>query len=259
MGIFDVPQTELIERAAKELQKSGQVQPPQWAMFVKTGMSRQRQPSRDDWWFVRAAAVLRRLAASRGPIGVQKLRTIYGGKKNRGHAPERFYRGSGNILRKVFQQLEKLGYAKRVEKGLHKGRMITPQGISFLSKIANAYMKENNIVLPKIPQVELAITELPKEKAAKKPRVRKKVAAVAPVEGAALAESAAPATAAPAEAKPKRVRAPRKKKAETAAPAEAAPAETKPARAEASADQSNRSSTLPAEPSQPAPSQPTNQ
>ncbi len=234
MGVYDIPKTELIERAAKELQKVEAVKPPQWVLFAKTGAHKQRQPSRDDWWFVRAAAILRRLSDSEGPIGVQKLRTVYGGKKNKGHAPERFYRGSGNILRKIFQQLEKAGLAKKVDKGLHKGRIITPQGLSFLGKIADAYMKEKNIVLPKKPEGELAVTELPKEKPAKKARVpRKKAAAAMPGAVPAPAPEAvsAPATTAPAgEApgtapapeEPKKKRAPRKKKAEavpSAAPA----------------------------------------
>jgi small subunit ribosomal protein S19e len=210
MGVYEIPKTELIERAAKAMQKFEAIQPPQWAIFVKTGMSKQRQPMRDDWWFVRAAAILRRLSDSEGPIGVQKLRTIYGARKNCGHAPERFYKGSGNILRKILQQLEKAGLAKKVDKGLHKGRIITPQGLSFLGKIADAYMKEKNIVLPKLPGGELDITELPKEKPIKKARPRKKEASEAPAEESAAAE--APASAETAPDTPKKKRAPRKKK-----------------------------------------------
>jgi small subunit ribosomal protein S19e len=228
MSIHDVPKNELIERAAKELRAVTAIQPPQWSLYVKTGTFKERPPVREDWWHVRAAALLRRLAASRGPIGVQKLRKIYGGRKNMGHAPERFFPGSGSILRKILQQLEKAGFAKRIDKGLHKGREITPQGESFLGKIADAYMKEHNIVLPKKPHTELHITELPKEKPAKKARVRKPAA-----EGEAPAAPAAEG-AAPVE-KPKRVRAPRKKAAPAAegtapaAPAPAAPApEAKP-------------------------------
>ena len=225
MGIYEIPKTELIERAAKEMQKIDALKAPVWALFAKTGMSKQRQPARDDWWQVRAAAVLRRLSDSEGPIGVQKLRTVYGGKKNCGHAPERFFKGSGNILRKVLQQLEKAGFAKKVEKGLHKGRVITPQGLSFLGKIADAYMKENNIVIPKKPEGELSITALPKEKPAKKARARKKAA---PAEGEAPVESAPVegAPAAPAEAAPKRKRAPRKKvETQAVLPAPEAPVE----------------------------------
>lgn len=242
MGIHDVPKTELIERAAKELQKVNAVQPPQWTLFAKTGTFKERQPVRDDWWFVRAAAILRRLASSEGPIGVQKLRTLYGGKKNRGHAPERFYKGSGSILRKILQQLDKAGLSKKVEKGLHKGRIITPQGHSFLGKIADAYMKEKNIVLPKRPEGELAITELPKEKKPRAPRKR--------VAKATMVEMTAPAVTPAAEgmpaatpAAPKRRRAPRKKAEAPAAlsmpAAEAAPATPAPA-APAATDQTNQ-------------------
>jgi small subunit ribosomal protein S19e len=221
MGIQEIPKTELIERAAKAMQKVEAVQPPGWALFVKTGMSKQRQPARNDWWFVRAAAVLRRLSDSEGPIGVQKLRTVYGGRKNCGHAPERFFKGSGNILRKILQQLEKAGFAKKVDKGLHRGRIITPQGLSFLGKIADAYMKENNIVLPKLPEGDLNITELPKEKPAKKARAPRKKHEEAPSEaGAETAPAEAPSTApseTPAPEAPKKKRAPRKKKVEVQA------------------------------------------
>lgn len=207
MGIYEIPKTELIERAAKALQKNDSFQPPAWAIFAKTGAFKERQPTRDDWWFVRAAAILRRLSDSEGPIGVQKLRTLYGGRKNKGHKPERFYPGSGSILRKVLQQLDKAGFTKKVDKGLHKGRAITPQGLSFLGKIADAYMKENNIILPKKPGGELQMVELPKEK---KPRAPRKRAAPA----AETVEEAAEG-APEAEAAPKRKRAPVKKKEET--------------------------------------------
>ena len=240
MSIQNIPKTELIERASKELQKVEAIKPPQWSLFAKTGTFKQRQPSRDDWWFVRAAALLRRLSAAKGPIGVQKLRTLYGGRKNMGAAPERFYRGSGNIIRKAFQQLEKAGLAKRIDKGTRKGRVITPQGMSFLGKIADAYMKEHNIVLPKKSEIKLSITEPQKEKPkrVRAPR-KKKVEAPeapkteAPAESRPADESKAkptlPAEAAagaPAAEKPKRKRAPRKKK--EAAP-EAPKAEPTPA------------------------------
>ncbi len=224
MSIHDIPKTELIERAAKALQGVQALQPPQWAIFVKTGTFKERQPVRDDWWFVRAAAILRRLAASTRAIGVQKLRTLYGGRKNRGHAPERFYPGSGSIIRKVLQQLDKAGFSKNIEKGEHKGRIITPQGQSFLGKIADAYMKENNIVLPKKPEGGLTLTELPKEK---KPRARKR-AVKAETETVAPAAEAPEGATAPAEAAPaapKRKRAPKKKMDVPAEAAPAAPAE----------------------------------
>lgn len=135
VSIYDVPTNELIEEAAKELQKMPELRAPEWADYVKTGVHRQRLPLRRDWWYVRAAAVIRSVYKL-GPIGVSKLRKRYGGRKNRGVAPDKTYKSSGNILRKILQQLELVEFVKQAEKGVHKGRIITPKGKSFLDKIA---------------------------------------------------------------------------------------------------------------------------
>jgi DNA-binding PadR family transcriptional regulator len=72
-----------------------------------------------------------------GPIGVSKLRTLYGAKKNKGVEPEHFYRASGNHIRKMLQQLEAEGLIEQVKKGVHKGRKVSAQGQSFLRKIGS--------------------------------------------------------------------------------------------------------------------------
>ena len=133
--MYDVDAQELILKTAEELKKVPEIKPPVWTPFVKTGMHKERPPVNSDWWYVRAASVLRSIYRF-GPVGVSKLRTKYGGKKNRGVKKEHFYKGSGNILRKSLQQLEKAGFVKFAEKGVHKGRIMTPKGKSFLDKIA---------------------------------------------------------------------------------------------------------------------------
>lgn len=133
-NVYDVDAGRLIEAAAKEL-ASG-VTAPDWAKFAKTGMSRERVPARNDWWQVRAASILRTIYCSHGPIGVQKLRVKYGSRKNRGHKPERFYQAGGKIIRLILQQLDKQGFTAQATIGVHKGRVITPKGKSFLDKIA---------------------------------------------------------------------------------------------------------------------------
>ena len=133
--MYDVDAQELIKRAAQELKKLPDVKAPAWAPFVKTGMHKERPPADSDWWYVRVASVLRTVYRL-GPVGVSKLRTKYGGKKNRGVKKEHAFRGSGSILRKALQQLEKAGLVKFAEKGVHKGRIATPKGKSFLDKVA---------------------------------------------------------------------------------------------------------------------------
>lgn len=134
---------QLISQAAEELKKQKLVQPLEWSQFVKTGHHKERLPDNPDWWYFRAAALLNSIH-NLGPIGTQKLRTKYGGKKNRGHKPEHFYRASGSIIRKILQQLEKAELIKQDTKGNHKGRILSAQGVSFLDKIAVQISKEQN-------------------------------------------------------------------------------------------------------------------
>ncbi len=140
VNLFDAPPTELIEKAAVELKKSTQFAPPAWAVFAKTGVHKERPPVNEGWWHIRVAAILRSVYKL-GPVGTQKLRVKFGGKKSRGHMPEEFRKGSGSVVRKALQQLEKAGYVKQVEKGVHKGRVVTPQGKSFLDKVALGILK----------------------------------------------------------------------------------------------------------------------
>ena len=123
-SIHEVNPNLLIPKVAEELKKCGKIKAPDWAPFVKTGVQKERPPVDPDWWFVRCAAVLRKLSMM-GPLGVSKLRTYYG----------------GNIIRKVLQQLETAGFAKQAEKGKHKGRIVTPEGQSILDKIATQIQK----------------------------------------------------------------------------------------------------------------------
>jgi len=101
MSIYNCDPSELIEKTSEELKKIESVKAPEWAPFVKTGVHKERPPANLDWWFVRAASILRQIYIH-GPIGVSKLRTKYGGKKNRGVKPEHFFKGSGNIIRKNY-------------------------------------------------------------------------------------------------------------------------------------------------------------
>ena len=133
--MMEVNPSELVEKVSGELEKEQEIKAPEWAAFVKTGRSKERPPVRQDWWHVRAAAILRSVAKL-GPIGVSKLRVKYGSKKNRGHKPERFYRGSGSIARDLLQQLEKAGLVRQSSKGAHKGRVITQKAAQLLNKAA---------------------------------------------------------------------------------------------------------------------------
>ena len=137
---YDVPSDKLIERIKEELKKETEIKPPEWAIYVKTGVHKERAPVQPDWWYIRAASILRKIYL-KGPIGVSRLRIAYGGRHRRGVKPEHFARGSGAIIRKILQQLEKADYIQKKEGHGSKGRVIvgrvlTTKGHSFVDKLA---------------------------------------------------------------------------------------------------------------------------
>ncbi len=149
VSIYDVDPQKLIEEVSNQLKKEDAIIPPDWAKFVKTGIHKQKVPENPNWWFIRSAAILRTIYKE-GVIGTSKLRSKYGGKQNRGRKPEKFKKGSGNIIRKILQQLEKAGLVEKEEKKLSKGRKITSRGQKLLDTAAvkisksSKNKKENN-------------------------------------------------------------------------------------------------------------------
>jgi len=129
--VREVPAEKFMEKLKEELKKVEEISPPSWVAFAKSGSHRERPPQQKDFWHTRTAALLRRIYLD-GPIGVERLRVYYGGRRRRGHKPARFRKSSGNITRKILQQLEKAGFIEKVK----KGRKITSKGQKFLDKIA---------------------------------------------------------------------------------------------------------------------------
>ena len=130
---YDVPQGDLIKALSQKLKQ--ELKMPSWAAFVKTGMHKERPPAQEDWWYLRAASMLKKVQRL-GPVGVSKLRRKFGGKKNRGVEPEKFFKGSGKVTRTLLQQLEQAQLVKNQQKGIHKGRTITQKGVSYLEAAA---------------------------------------------------------------------------------------------------------------------------
>jgi len=181
--VYDVPADHIIRRVALELKKRKEIVPPEWAAFAKTGVHKEMPPEDPDWWFTRAASVLRRVYVD-GPLGIERMRSFYGGKKNRGSRPNAFRKGSGSILRKSLQQLEAAGLV------IHDktGRRISPAGMSFLDNLSQEVKTNPPAPVPK--RVKAAEPE-PKKADAKKGEKKAK----APAEGA---EGAKPEKKSPA-------------------------------------------------------------
>ncbi|MEM2104620.1 MAG: 30S ribosomal protein S19e [Candidatus Bathyarchaeia archaeon] len=144
----DVPALEFIRKLASYIKENvDEVKPPVWAAMVKTGAHVQRHPENPDWWYVRCASLLRKIYM-REPVGIEKLRSEYGGRKDFGVQPEHAVKAGGAIIRKALQQLEEAGL---VEKFQNKGRKMTREGRKLLEEIAEEVKKD---LLKKMPMLE---------------------------------------------------------------------------------------------------------
>lgn len=136
---YNVPASLFIQRLAEYIKDNfDQVQAPPWASIVKTSSHSQRQPEDSEWWFTRAASILRKIYI-RGPIGIEHLRAEYGGRKDMGVSREHTRKGGGSNVRKIMQQLESAGL---VENTKNKGRTITKDGRRTLDRLAAEIQKE---------------------------------------------------------------------------------------------------------------------
>jgi small subunit ribosomal protein S19e len=135
MGIYDVPAAYLIEETAGKL--VGEFSEPEFTGYVKSGRHRERAPQRKDWFYVRSASILYR-AYKHGIVGTERLRSYYGGKRNRGLKTEHHYKASGKVIRSAIQSLEKSGYLERTQP---KGRKITGKGVKLLTAMSKVAEK----------------------------------------------------------------------------------------------------------------------
>ena len=134
---YDVPAANLISKVAENLKANDKITPPEWAAHVKTGVHKDLPPADSDWWYTRCAAVLRTVYMQ-GPVGVERMRSIYGGKKDRGSNPYKKAKGSGSIARVALQQLEEAGFVRT----LKSGRVVSSQGQSLLDNKAYEVKQE---------------------------------------------------------------------------------------------------------------------
>ncbi|OGD55813.1 30S ribosomal protein S19e [Candidatus Bathyarchaeota archaeon RBG_13_52_12] len=136
---YDVPADVLIGKLSGYIKENiKEVTAPEWAAHVKTGSHVERVPQIPDWWYVRTASLLRKLYMN-GPVGVQRLRKEYGGRKRKGNAPAHHRKAGGSIIRTSLQQLEKAGLVDKVDKS---GRVVSKKGRSLLDAMSTQIKKD---------------------------------------------------------------------------------------------------------------------
>jgi len=139
MAIYDISAHEFNLKLAEALKKVPEFKQPEWSKFVKSSPAKERPIEDPDFWHKRSASILKQIY-KKDIVGVNRLRTKYGSKKNRGFKPEIFKKAGGKIIRTILQQSDAAGFteiAKQVRGVRRKkpGRQLTQKGKEFLENI----------------------------------------------------------------------------------------------------------------------------
>jgi small subunit ribosomal protein S19e len=118
---------------AEALKKIPEFEIPEWSLYVKSGVSKERVPADQDFWYKRVASILRQLYIH-GVVGVERLRNRYGSRKARGVKPSKHKKSSGKMIRVMLQQAEKAGFVEKLDK-IQFGRRLSEEGRKFLDSI----------------------------------------------------------------------------------------------------------------------------
>lgn len=137
--VKDVESHAFINAYAQHLKKQGKIELPKWVDIVKTSTHKEMCPYDQDWYYVRAASIARKVYL-RPETGVGALTKVYGSRARRGARTEHFHKASSGLIRHILLQLEKI---KVVEK-LGKGRRITRIGQQDLDRIAGQLREEQD-------------------------------------------------------------------------------------------------------------------
>lgn len=138
-SVYELDAQEYNSKLAEALKKVPEFKMPEWAQFIKSGPAKERPIEDTDFWYKRTASILRQIYKKK-IVGVSRLRTKYGSKKNRGARPERFKKGAGKIIRTILQQADKAGFTEIAKpiKGVRErkpGRQLTQKGKKFLESV----------------------------------------------------------------------------------------------------------------------------
>merc|ERR1711937_506665 len=136
--VKDVPADAFIKRQPK-------FDVPKYHDIVKTAVLKELAPYDEDWFFVRAASILRKVYLRKG-TGVGALKKWYGGSSgtHRGTRKAHFSTASGAIIRKAMLELEKLEMMEHCSDG---GRVITSKGRAEMDRIAGNFDPKVNELL----------------------------------------------------------------------------------------------------------------
>lgn len=135
--VRDVGAVSFIKAYAEHLKNSDKFDLPVWTDTVKTGVFKELAPYGDDWYYIRAASIARRVYLRPG-VGMGQLQKWYGGSYRKGTRTEHFRKSSSGIIRSVLLQLEEMKVVEKLPTG---GRRMTTVGQQDLDRIAGTVFR----------------------------------------------------------------------------------------------------------------------
>jgi len=143
VNVHDVPSQKLLDALTQQLKGESMLQPPEWSNFAKTGSHAERPPAQPDWWYTRAASILRKLYLH-APLGLRDFERSYGGAKAVAYFPKHHRDAGGAATRTIIKQLEKAGLVDKAKtpKGRVLGRMLTSKGTKMLDRVSRQLFSE---------------------------------------------------------------------------------------------------------------------
>ena len=139
VSVYELDAQEYNLKLAEALKKIPEFKEPEWVAFVKSSPAKERPIEDADFWYKRSASILKQIYKKK-IVGVNRLRTKYGSKKNRGYAPEKFQKAGGKIIRTILQQSDQAGFTEIAKdiKGVRErkpGRQLTQKGKEFMEAV----------------------------------------------------------------------------------------------------------------------------
>lgn len=128
----DIAAPRFIAAYAEVLKNNDKFVVPKWADLVKTGVHKELAPYDPDWYYIRAAAIVRKIYLRQG-TGVGALKKRFGGSYRRGTRPEKHQDAAGGLIRTILIALDEL---KITEKSANGGRKISRVGQQALDLVA---------------------------------------------------------------------------------------------------------------------------